>query len=161
MCLVPVFGQDLEKSNDSYVVDSLIKKESPSFSIKTIDGRRYERDHEKGKILVINFWFIGCGPCRKELPQLNELVVENRARKDIYFISISNIDTKHSLEYVRKRLNLKFQLVAKDTTIVRSFGVQLYPTNIVIDKNGVVVFAEIGYQPGIKLRLQKILDDAK
>ena len=44
----------------------------PQFSERDMDGRRWTNDSVKGRVMVINLWFSGCGPCRAEMPILSE-----------------------------------------------------------------------------------------
>ena len=44
------------------------------FKVKTIGGKRLTLAELQGKVVVINFWFIGCAPCISEMPALNKLV---------------------------------------------------------------------------------------
>jgi len=46
---------------------------APAFLVKTIDGRTMSLDSLKGKVVVLNFWFIGCAICRAHKPKLNDL----------------------------------------------------------------------------------------
>lgn len=61
----------------------------PDFEAKTLAGKILSRKSLKGKIVVMNFWFIGCKPCVAELPALNKLVQHYKA-KDIVFIAFGN-----------------------------------------------------------------------
>lgn len=42
------------------------------FCVKDIDGRVWDNASTKGHALVLNFWYIGCGPCIKEMPEISK-----------------------------------------------------------------------------------------
>ena len=43
----------------------------PDFSATDIDGRTWTGADVAGKVMVLNLWFTGCGPCRAEMPELS------------------------------------------------------------------------------------------
>ena len=53
-----------------------------------IDGSTKSFADFKGKLLVINFWYINCGPCIIEMPYLNNLVREYQ-NEDVQFLGLS------------------------------------------------------------------------
>lgn len=57
-----------------------------AFKDRDINGVKLDTKKElAGKILVINFWFIGCPPCRAEIPDLNEIADQYKDNKDVVF----------------------------------------------------------------------------
>lgn len=62
--LVPGADIDLQtiKSGDSF----------PAFTATDIDGNIWTNADIEGKVMVLNVWYTGCGPCRKEMPELSQ-----------------------------------------------------------------------------------------
>ena len=58
-----------------------------SFSAKDINGNKFKLKDLKGKVVVINFWFIGCKFCRTEIPELNEVVLGCKNDPNVVFFS--------------------------------------------------------------------------
>jgi thiol-disulfide isomerase/thioredoxin len=135
-----------------------MNKPAPKILVTTIDGRSYQLGKSGDEIMVVNFWFIACGPCRKELPLLNDLAAKYSKNHKIRFVAISNLDTKKGLEFVRKKLNMGYELVAQAQETANAYHIQQYPSNLIIDKNGIVVFAEIGFHDDINKRMEKVID---
>ena len=54
-------------------------------SLTTIDGEKYDTTSLKGKVVVLNFWFVDCPPCRKEIPELNKLVKKYDKKRHCFF----------------------------------------------------------------------------
>jgi len=114
------------------------------FNFTDINGKLLSSDTLKGKIIVMNFWGIFCGPCIMEMPELNALV-EKMKGKEIVFIApaistpkemlINNFLPKHPFNY-------QIVLVNQDDYSVTSF-----PTHIVIDQNLRVIDRLTGYSP--------------
>jgi thiol-disulfide isomerase/thioredoxin len=114
------------------------------FNFSDINGKLLSSDTLKGKIIVMNFWGIFCGPCIMEMPELNTLV-EKMKGKEIVFIApaistpkemlINNFLPKHPFNY-------QIVLINQDDYSVTSF-----PTHIVIDQNLKVIDRLTGYSP--------------
>lgn len=93
---------------------------------------------------VINFWFIGCKPCEKEIPGLSHLSIKYESK--VNFIAIG----KNSIADIEDFLdthNWPFQHISDpDQLLIRerfklAWG---FPTTIITDKNGVIVKAFCG-----------------
>lgn len=66
----------------------LVGKQALPFSAKDINGKNYSLESLKGKVIVINFWFVECKPCVMEMPELNKLV-EKYENKDVVFLGLA------------------------------------------------------------------------
>ena len=117
----------------------------PLQTFNTIDlfGSRISSDELKGKVLVLNFWFIACAPCVAEMPLLNDLVQQYKDRDDIVFLGFAN-DTKESLGKFLGHTAFDYEIIPKSRDIAKDFLVAAYPTNFVVGKDGKVLYAHTG-----------------
>jgi peroxiredoxin len=113
----------------------------PNFKSTDINGEIIELSKMKGKIVVLNFWFIKCPPCRKEIPELNR-IVSDFSKENIEFISIST-DSENNIKKFLNKYEFNYRHISGEN-ILEDFKVKSYPTNIVLDKNGEIVYLEIG-----------------
>ena len=116
----------------------------PSFKATTIDNRIYTLDDLKGKVVLINLWFIGCPPCVAEMPMFNELQNEF-SRKDFVILSFGLDDNKSIEEFIQKR-PISFSVFANsEELIANKFKMSLgYPTNIFLDQDGQIIEFKFG-----------------
>lgn len=122
----------LKQKSDS--ITGAKKKPAIPFTAKGLDGKTYDLATLKGKVVVLNFWFIGCAPCRIEIPGLNTLVKEF-AQKDVVFLALALDDEKDLKEFLKKT-PFTYTIVPKAWEVSQKYGVEGYPTHIVIDRNG-------------------------
>lgn len=101
-------------------------------NFKDFKDKEYTLDSLNGKVIVLNFWFIGCTPCVKEIPDLNK-IQEKFKDKDVSFFAIT-FDSKKSLNEFVKKKQFDFVLVPESREIINQFYVNSYPTTIIIDK---------------------------
>ena len=97
-----------------------------------------------GKVLVLDFWHTKCGVCFREFPQLESLFKKYRNNASVRFFAVNKqlkTDTTGQAFAVLGKLNYSFPiLMPSDKFFADKVGVEAYPTVLVIDKSGTVVF---------------------
>lgn len=128
-------------SKDPKPKESAFFKTGQEFNINEVDinGNKLRSKDLKGKVLVINYWFINCKPCRMEMPELNELVKEYKDSANVKFIGIS-LDDRSAIKEFIKLSPFNYQLVADGQTAAHRYGISAYPTHAIIDGDGNVYF---------------------
>ncbi len=117
------------------------------FNYENYNGGTTSLKDLRGKILYIDVWASWCGPCKKELPFLAELIKKYDGT-DIEFISIS-VDSKNNYDKWRKIVAEEnvggIQLFADssfNSGFMKFYNVSLIPRYILIDKNGKIISAK-------------------
>ena len=90
--------------------NELIGKEAFPFSVTDISGNKYSLEKLKGKIIVLNFWFVECKPCVMEIPDLNDLV-EKYKGKEVVFLAFAT-NNKSKIESFLKTRTYKYKIIA-------------------------------------------------
>ena len=72
-------------------------KKFDAFSASDMNGNLVDTKQLKGKVVVINFWFTTCPPCKAERPYLNQIVDDYKSDPNVVFIAIA-LDKKEQLE---------------------------------------------------------------
>jgi thiol-disulfide isomerase/thioredoxin len=116
-----------------------------NFQIKTLTGEAIDFNQFKGKVVFVNLWATWCGPCRFEMPSIQELY--NGVDKDkIQFVMLSldrNEDLPKIVKYVEKN-KFTFPVFQPKGFLPSAFDVPSIPTTFIIDKNGKVVSKKVG-----------------
>ncbi len=119
------------------------KQIAPLVKLTALDGRRYDLNALTGKVVVINLWFIGCSPCRKEIPRLNELVREFTGQPVVFLAP--SFDSADMLREFLKKTPFDYQVVPNAEQIINTqFNASAFPTHIVIDRNGLIEATLVG-----------------
>lgn len=114
------------------------------FKTTDINRNKLNLQEMKGKIVVFNFWFINCPPCKREIPELNKLVDKYKDRNDVVFIAVALDDRSDLLDFL-KTTPFNYKIVDGGRWITQGFGINSFPTNVVVDQNGAVQFHATGY----------------
>jgi peroxiredoxin len=131
------------------------KKTAPGFEVKSIDGESLRLADLKGKVVILNFWFIGCAPCRVEMPGLNKLIEEFKS-EGIVFIGFALDDEGHLRDFLKKN-PFKYKIVAGSSYIAKQYGVSAFPTHVLINKQGQIEFTMTGGSPERYEELQPLI----
>lgn len=110
---------------------------APDFAVKTIDGKKITAAGLKGKVIVLNFWFIGCPACIREEPKLNVLKAKFAGRDDVVFLAMS-ADTADSVKKYVAKERFDFTHAADAEKAMKAFVFSGYPKNIVIGRDGII-----------------------
>lgn len=112
---------------------------APDFQLRLMDGTKVTLDELRGNVVVLNFWATWCVPCRKELPTLD---LYYALRKDAG-LRVFAVATEDSLQpYQLKKLFAVMHIPAVRSVRGPYAPMGGVPTNIVIDRNGVVRYAK-------------------
>ena len=121
-----------------------------------ISGKKYSLDKLKGKVIVINFWFVECKPCVMEIPELNDLVDKYNG-KEVVFLGFATND-KSKIENFLKTKTFKYNIIADSKEVAGLYKVNSYPTHLVIDTNSIISNYMIGLGPTTVKDLDKTIE---
>jgi thiol-disulfide isomerase/thioredoxin len=112
----------------------------------------------KGKVVLLDFWTSWCGPCRKELPVLEKLHKEFRA-KGLVVVGMNVGEDKETMSKYLASAGLTYPSLqlAADDELLKSLSVNAFPTLILIDRQGKVALYEVGAkgEPALRAALAK------
>jgi thiol-disulfide isomerase/thioredoxin len=127
---------------------------------KAMDGLRIDKKTTAGKIVVVNFWFIGCPPCKAEIPELNDLANENAANTDIIFVAVG-LDKIWEVKDFIKQMPFNYHHITEASRLCQSYGVNLFPTNVIIDKKGIIRYSAVSYTKNYIAWMGKTIEELK
>ncbi|MEJ5996214.1 TlpA disulfide reductase family protein [Pedobacter sp. Du54] len=131
-------------------------KAIPAFDFIDVNGKHYTSENTKGKIVLFKCWFINCGACILEMPQLNKMVQKYKDRNDILFISLAS-DPKKSLQTFLKKTQFDYAAVPnQDKYMDEELKVAAYPWHFLINKQGLLVKA-VGLAEDVEMLLDREL----
>lgn len=124
-----------------------IGDKAPVFICKTLDGRTIDIAKLQGKIIMINFFATWCGPCNLELPVLQKNIWEKyKGNKDFELIILGREHTEKEVsDFVKsKKFTMPFAPDPK-RAIFNLYANLSIPRNIIIGKDGRIIFQSIGF----------------
>ena len=119
---------------------------APDFNLTSLSEKNFKLSELKGKYVVLNFWFIHCAPCVKEIPQLNKLV-STYGKGNFVFLALT-YDNKYDLDSFLKKKPFTYNIIPKSLPVIMKFhtpGADVaFPTHVVINPKGEIEFRSEG-----------------
>jgi peroxiredoxin len=112
---------------------------APNFTVRSPDGKAISSAELRGKVVVLNFWFIGCPVCRSMKPGLNELRAKFGNEENVVFLAMTADPAGHVRKYLEKE-PFNFLHAADAKVEMDRFVFSGFPKNIVISKTGEMVY---------------------
>lgn len=117
---------------------------APDFEITTTRGEHFRLSENVGKkIIVLNFFATWCGPCRAEMPELNRYFNEHKSQPFI-LLGIDAEEKGDRVDAFLDELKVDFPAGVDDGPIRKKYGVESFPTTVVIGVDGKVQLYETG-----------------
>jgi peroxiredoxin len=132
---------------------------APDFALKSDSGENLRLSELRGEVVLINFWASWCGPCRQEMPILNEL---HEQYQDMGF-TVLGVNVEENSAQARKLLEdmpVTFPvLFDTDSKVSRQYDVVAMPSTVLVDRDGNVRYLHRGYNPGEEaIYVEKVRD---
>lgn len=108
-------------------------------------------DDSSYKAVVLNFFYISCGPCRAELPAMQQAYTQYSS--DVKIIALSNTDSVNAIRRFKTgedgilSTDISFNMAHDGMGLTGLFSVTSFPTTVVIDRYGMVAFIDSGSMP--------------
>lgn len=154
------FESELRKTEKRITSTDKLGTDFPAFDLTDIQGNRLTKGALQGKVVVINYWFIGCAPCEVERPALNQLADRYMNREDVVFLSFARNSNGESQSFLSHSPVHYTVVPTEKDYIKKQFGVNGYPTNVIVGKDGKYVFNSLASGIGIANILERQIEIA-
>jgi thiol-disulfide isomerase/thioredoxin len=121
---------------------------APGFQLDSMAGKALNLNELRGEVVLLNFWASWCGPCRKEMPILEQLYKQYQPKG----VTLVGVNVEPSSDDARKWLQstpVSFPILFdRDSTVSKLYQVQGMPNTVILDRKGRVRYIHRGYKPG-------------
>jgi peroxiredoxin len=134
----------------------MVGRRAPDFSLESLNGQKVSLADFRGKkMVVVSFWASWCGPCRMEMPALRDYYKKNQEHWDDFeVVAIDTNDERSEAATFALSERLPFPVVLDPSgTISDLYGVQAIPAMFIVGKDGIVKYAQIGFDPTMEIEL--------
>jgi peroxiredoxin len=109
------------------------------FSLATDWNRDLAIQDWRGHVVLINFWFVDCQACVLEFPYLQQVYEESSGDGGFQILAVNPWDAMDQICEFRVGSGLTFPFLRDgDLSVSQAYDVSVYPTNLLVDKRGVI-----------------------
>ena len=142
-----VFGLARVVSMHAGAQEGVIGNKAPSFELKSITGDTVKLADMEGKVVLLDFWAVWCGPCRKAMPFFQEL--QDKYGKDGLEVVGVHVEDRmpppdEVAEYLAK-LGVTYTNLVSTADTDNEFMIFAMPTTYLVDREGVIIKRHIGF----------------
>ena len=123
---------------------SQLWQQAPGFDLQDMQGVSHQLKGYEGKTVIVNFWAVWCGPCRKEIPAMNRALAILKD-ENITMLGINVGDQQEMIEAFSKDYPMDFTvLMDKNGEVSQHWQVTGFPTTYIVNQQGQVVKRFVG-----------------
>jgi peroxiredoxin len=126
--------------DDKQTANVMLNQPAPEFELTDIYGQHHRLSELKGKVVVLNFWFTSCAPCREEMPKLNDIKSKADPEK-VIFLALA-LDNAAAVREFLHGQEFTYELLPNAKEVHAAYKVASCPTSMVIDKKGIIRFIQ-------------------
>jgi thiol-disulfide isomerase/thioredoxin len=127
----------------------------PDFELATLAGEAVRDETYAGRVLLLDFWATWCGPCVAAVPSLREMA-RKLAGEPFTLLSVSTDRQRKLVErFVAKHEMDWPQVWDGDGGFSRRLGINSFPTYVLVDHTGAIVYRTSGWAPQIERELRR------
>ena len=141
---------------------SLEGKLAPKWTLERLDGSKISSSETAGKVVLLEFTGIGCGPCKEAVPFLNN-IHRKFDPKAFRILSVESwvTDGPQVKDYIHANA-IEYEYVLANDAVSELFHIKGFPTFILIGKDGIVKKVKLGYdeskkEADLETEIQKLL----
>ncbi len=146
---------------------ALLGVEAPDFTLPTLDGGEQTLSDLRGKVVLLDFWALWCGPCVQAMPHMQK-IASHFEGEDVVVLGV-NGDSAGSEDRIKKLLEGKEvqfpQVLDVEGEVSGLYHVSGIPCTILIDQEGIVQDIGIGFHPSkvedMTAKIEKLLAGEK
>lgn len=145
MVLLPGCGNRSETEKTTLAKEGTA---APDFTVEMLDGSFVRLSDLRGKVVLLNFWATWCPPCRQELARVQTDIVDRFSGEEFVFLPVSRGEQRADVERFLSAQGYAFPVgLDPEQRIYDLYASNFIPRNFLIDADGKILLASVGYEP--------------
>jgi peroxiredoxin len=143
LTLVCAFGQRADSSQ------GLIGKKGYDFELKDVDGKKVARSDFEGKIVILDFWAVWCGPCQMSLPFFQSLA-DKYESEGVVVVGVHVDDRMPPVQDLKDYLDarkISYTNLISTNRVDNAYQIYAMPTTYILDRKGRIQKMHMGFNP--------------
>lgn len=117
---------------------------TPPLELPALDGPVWRLASVKGQVVALNFWAGWCEPCRTEMPSL-ELMAQRHESDGLLVMAVNHREGESTIRRFLEQMPVSVPILRDaDGGAARAWGVRVFPTTVLVGRDGRAAFSVIG-----------------
>jgi peroxiredoxin len=133
-------------------------QKASDFALRSVSDGNIRLSEYYGDVVMLNFWATWCGPCRQELPVLEEL--QKKFKRAGFTVLAVNVDTPDVdvADYLSE-FQLSFPvLLDQSHEVVKKYNIRAMPGSVFLSRDGEIRHVHLGYKDGDQRKYEQIIE---
>ncbi|MDR3638770.1 MAG: TlpA disulfide reductase family protein [Isosphaeraceae bacterium] len=132
---------------------AVLGHDAAEWETKDLDGKSHSLKGYRGKVVILDFWYRGCGWCIRAMPQVKELSDDFKG-EPVAVLGMNTDKDEKDARLVVEEMGLTYPTL-KAEGLPEKYHVRGFPTLIIIDQEGKVADVHVGYSPTLREEVSK------
>ena len=116
---------------------------APDFTLQDLDGENFTLKNTRGRWVFLHFWASWCGPCREEMPAIQDLA--NTLKDELHIVMINTAEDEDTIFEFLSAIDVELNsLMDVDGLVTEVWKPRGLPTSFLINPKGEVKYQAIG-----------------
>jgi thiol-disulfide isomerase/thioredoxin len=127
----------------------LVGKKGYDFELEDVHGKKVARSDFDGKIVVLDFWAVWCGPCQISLPFFQSLA-EKYESEGVEVVGVHVDDRRPPVEDLKQYLEARkvsYTNLISTRKVDNAYRIYAMPTTYILDRDGRIKNMYMGFNP--------------
>lgn len=127
---------------------AVLGSESADWETKDLEGKAHSLKGYRGKVVILDFWYRGCGWCIRAMPQMKQLADDFKT-EPVAVLGMNTDQVEKDAQFVVDEMKLNYPTL-KATGVPEKYHVRGFPTLVIIDQDGKIADIHVGYSPTLR-----------
>jgi peroxiredoxin len=128
---------------------------APDFTLKSREGVNIKLSELRGQVVMVNFWASWCGPCREEMPLLQQLY-DRYQSLGFSLLGVNVDEQKAAADKMLSDVPVNFPILYDEhSKVSKAYQVKAMPSTFMVDRDGRIRYLHKGYKPGYEDEYQQ------
>lgn len=146
---------------DEDIHADLLQTKVKDYLLETFAGGTISTQPPAGKLLLLDFWEVWCGPCVESMPKVQELANKYGSQGLDVVGVLMDPNSQDSAEKLISRKGISFTQAFGSPALKEYFRVYAIPQYVLVDQNGIIQHVFMGYSKKMESRIKALLAEAK
>ena len=127
-----------------------------AWELPDLRGKSHSLKEYRGKVVILDFWYRGCHPCMRAMPQVKRLAAEFRGQP-VVVLGMSVDENEADARFVVDKMGIDYTTLKTDWELPPKYAEHACPLLVVIDQKGTVRDLHVGYSQSLQREIGEIV----